>query len=306
MRPILRGYTTAVVADALSNGLGNRLPDEINAVHHLVSRTNDLAVTMTDFGVPVAARIAVMRDLLESRVHPLVLRVVLRAVQTERADELPTVLHELYEFTRHLHDLGIDELRAEEPELNRTRWRDYAAGFAAAVFEGVDNAAAIEDIEDELFRFARIVESNDALRSALADSGRPVARRRLLLEELLAGKTRTETVRLVGVLFEGHVRDVVASLDFLVEQAAKARGWRVARVRAARDIDAEEQRLLSGAIEHLTNQPVELQITQDPGLLGGAVVQIGDLLVDATARHRLEQLQEHLLGTEGTTRGAHN
>jgi F-type H+-transporting ATPase subunit delta len=101
------------------------------------------------------------------------------------------------------------------------------------------------------------------------------------------------------------VRDLVASLYWLVEQAARARGWRVARVRTARAIDAEEQRSLAGALERLADQPVELQITEDPDLLGGAVVQIGDLLVDATARHRLEQLQEHLLGTEGTTRGAH-
>jgi ATP synthase F1 delta subunit len=305
VHPSLRGYTTAVLVDAARTARGGELADQTNAVAHLVSRTNDLAVAITDFGVPVAARRAVLEDLLRSRVDPLVLRLVLRAVTTERADELPTTLHELYELVRHLHELGPEELRAEEPTLSRTGWREFAAGYAAAVFESVEQTSEIEEIEDELFRFTRIVESQPALRDALSDPTRTVAGRQALLETLLGGKVRPATLRLVAVLLQGHVRDLVASLDWLVEQAARARGWRVARVRSARPIDDAERQNLSGALERLTNQPVELQVTEDRDLLGGAVIQIGDLLVDASARHRLEQLQEHLLGTEGT-RGAQN
>ena len=62
----------------------------------------------------------------------------------------------------------------------------------------------------------------------------------------------------------------------------------------------------AAALERLAGAPVELQVFVDESLLGGATVQIGDLLVDATIRHRLEQLQEHLLGAEGETRGAHH
>jgi F-type H+-transporting ATPase subunit delta len=306
LHPALRGYLTAVVGDAVRAEVGDRLADEINAVAHLVSRTGDLAVTLTDFGVPLAARKAVLSDLLSERVHPLVLRVVLRAVETERAEELPTVFHDLYELARHMHELGPQELRAEEPILGRTAWRQYASGFAAAVFEGVADTSGIEDIEDELFRFTRIVEANPGLRVALADPTTPVTGRRQLIDDLLSGKVRGETLQLVTVLLEGHVRDVVASLDWLVEQAAQARGWRVARVRAARRIDDDERRQLAQELQRISGQPVELQVTEDPSLLGGAVVQIGDLLVDASAQHRLDQLEEHLLGTEGTTRGAQN
>ena len=61
---------------------------------------------------------------------------------------------------------------------------------------------------------------------------------------------------------------------------------------------------LEEALRRLTGLPVELQVTVEPDLLGGVVVEVGDLLVDASAAHRLEQLQEHLLGPEGATRGA--
>ena len=49
---------------------------------------------------------------------------------------------------------------------------------------------------------------------------------------------------------------------------------------------------------HLTGNPVDLQVTIDPALLGGVVVQVGDLLVDSSTRHRLDELKEHLLVSE--------
>ncbi|HEY5251596.1 MAG TPA: F0F1 ATP synthase subunit delta, partial [Acidimicrobiales bacterium] len=130
--------------------------------------------------------------------------------------------------------------------------------------------------------------------------------RRELVAGLLDGKAHVTTIRLVGEALRGRTRDIVATLDWLVVQAAQARGWRVARVRAAREVTEGERQELSEALQRLAGTPVELQVFVDEKLLGGATVQIGDLLVDATIRHRLEQLQEHLLGAEGETRGAHH
>jgi F-type H+-transporting ATPase subunit delta len=300
----LRGYATAVIAGIARDAIGADVAEDLNAIAHLVSRTNVLAVTLTDFGVPVDARRAVLEDLLEGRVHPVARRIVLRAVETERADELPTVLHELYEFARHLHELDEQELEAEEPIAGATVWRQYASGYSAAVFESVAEVSHLEEIEDELFRFARVVESTPSLAQALRDSTVPVDARERLLDDVLHGKVLSESLRLAKVTVQGRVRDVVSALDWLVEQAAHARGWRVARVRTALPIDAEEQSDLAGALQRLTHRPVELQVLEEPELLGGAVVQIGDLLVDASARHRLEQLEEQMLRPDTMTRGA--
>lgn len=306
MHQFLRGYTVAVLDDVARDPLGEQIAEDLNAVAHLVSRTNELAVALTDFSVPAGARREILHDLLTGRVRPEALRLVLRAVDTERTDEFPTILHELYELARHLHELERREFRADEPIVSRTAWRKYMAGFADAVFESAAGVTELEEIEDELFRYTRVVESTPALRDALSDAARSVDEREAVVRDLLEGKALPATVRLACVPLQGRVRDLVGSLDWLVEQTARARGWRVARVRSAQAIDASERTSLAEALERITNHPVELQVTEDASLVGGAVIQIGDLLVDATARHRLEQLQEHLLGIEGTTRGAHN
>jgi len=301
----LRGYTTALLTDVARDPLGAQIAEDVNAIAHLVSRTNELAVVLTDFAVPTSARKAVLQDLLATRVHPLALKIVLRAVDTGRVEELPTVIHELYELARHMHDLPPEELRAEEPIVSRTAWREYVAGYADAVFEDVPETSDLEEIEDELFRFARVVESTNALRSVLADTTVAIESREQILDDLLRDKVRPATLRLVKVTIQGRVRDLAASLDWLAEHAARARGWRVARVYTGLPIDADEHRILSAALERLTSQPVELQILAAPEILGGAVIQIGDLLVDSSAERRLEQLEENLLKHEGATRGAH-
>jgi len=185
--------------------------------------------------------------------------------------------------------------------LGRTAARHMIAGYATAVFETLGSVSDLDEIEDELFRFARLVESTPALRGALTDRSLPLGLRGGVVDDLLAHRVRPATVRLVKEALRGRARDVVATLDWLVVQAAQARGWRVARVYAARAVDEDERRELAEALERLAGAPVELQVFEDESLLGGATVQIGDLLVDASVRHRLEQLQEHLLGAEGDT-----
>jgi F-type H+-transporting ATPase subunit delta len=300
----LRGYLTALLGDVARDALGEQIAEDVNAVAHLVSRNNALAVALTDFAVQASARKAVLEDLLATRIHPIALKLVLRAVDAARVEEFPTVLHELYELARHMHDLPPEELRAEEPIVSRTAWREFVAGYSEAVFEGVTETSELEEIEDELFRFARVIESSPSLRTVLSDPTLPLERREQILIDLLEDKVRPATLRLIRTTIQGRVRDLASSLDWLAEQAARARGWRIARVFTGLPLDADEHRILAEALERVTRQPVELQVTAAPDILGGAVIHIGDLLVDASVQRRLEQVEEHLLRLEGATRGA--
>lgn len=307
MKPVLRGYATAVLESARADGVATLVADELGQVERLVSGTPSLGIALTDTLVPSDARRSVVTELLEARVNPLTLRLVVRVVDTESAPEITVGLHDVAELALLMQGRSDDETTTDDqPLLGRTAARQLIAGYARAVFETLASATELDDIEDELFRFARVVESTPALRSALVDRSIPLPVRRGVVSELLQSRAHPATVQLVAEALRGRARDFVATLDWLVVQAAQARGWRVARVRAARDVDAGERQELAGALERLAGAPVELQVFVDESLLGGATVQIGDLLVDASIRHRLEQLQEHLLGAEGETRGAHH
>jgi hypothetical protein len=55
--------------------------------------------------------------------------------------------------------------------------------------------------------------------------------------------------------------------------------------------------MLTDSLAGLTGRPVELQVVIDEALLSGALIRIGDLQVDATARGRIDALREHLVPT---------
>jgi len=307
VKPVLRGYATAILESARAEGNATLVADELGQVERLVAGTPALGIALTETVVPVAARHAVVTDLLSTRVASATLRLVVRIVETESAPEITVALHDVAELALMMQGRTEDEAASDdELLLGRTSARQMIAGYAMAVFETLPSAADLDDIEDELFRFARVVESAPALRSALTDRTLPLTVRRGIVTDLLDSRAHPATSRLVKEALRGRTRDLVATFDWLVVQAAQARGWRVARVRAARDINEGERQELSDALARLAGAPVELQVFVDERLLGGATVQIGDLLVDATIRHRLEQLQEHLLGAEGETRGAHH
>jgi len=294
----LRGYVTAVLRarPAAEHGA---LADQLQAVADLVTTNADLASTLSDVAVPSAVRRAVVSDLLASKVAEPVLRIVLHAEASEHPANLLSALHSAAELARLRADLPDEADAADDRPIGHGALRRLLGGMVAAVLETVPNVADIEEIEDELFRFSRIVAASPQLASVLADWSVPAGQRAELASSLLAGKTTAATVALVTAAVRLRTRDVVVVLDWLAEQAAAARGWRVARVRAAMEVDDDARRRLGDAMAKLTGKPVEVEVTVDPALLGGARVEIGDLLVDATTRHRLDLLQDELRNPDG-------
>ena len=107
-------------------------------------------------------------------------------------------------------------------------------GYARALFEVARAEGTIDEVEDELFRFARSFESSDALRNALTDEMVPAGKRQAIVEDLLGGKATPTTTQLVSmVVGSGRGRDLPAIIDKLVERAASSKDLAVAEVRSA-------------------------------------------------------------------------
>ena len=300
MNPALQGYLAAMEETLTADGGLADAGAQIDAFADIVEGNNALLLAVNDGSVPVPARRAVLDRLLEGKVRPEVARLVHQAVSVVPAGEVVTTFRWI---GSHLDRLATRAAATavepfDEEVLGRLGSRNRVSGYAAAVFEGC-TVADLEEIEDQLFRFARTVEADRRLRGALGDRDLPVAVRQEVIAKLLDGKVLPATVRLASYAARGgRARDIVSTLDALVEDAARARGWRVARVSAADAVDDGQQRDLSDALALLTGNPVDLQVTVDPDLLGGVVVQVGDLLVDSSTRHRLDELKEHVLASE--------
>ena len=166
-------------------------------------------------------------------------------------------------------------------------------GYADALFAVAAAEGDLAAVEDELFRFAQALRSDDQLGSTLADQGVPVSRRQQVVEDLLGGRASATTTALVSmVVGAGRATDLPAIVDALVERSAASRNKSVATVRSAIDLTAEQRDRLASAINTRTGRDVEIRGVIDPTVLGGVVTEIGDDIIDGSVRRRLNQLRE--------------
>ena len=168
-------------------------------------------------------------------------------------------------------------------------------GYARGLFEIARAEGTLDEVEDELFRFARSYESSDTLSAALTDEQIPAAKRQAIVEDLLGGKATGTTTQLVSmVVGAGRGRDLPAIIDKLVARASAAKNLEVAEVRTAVALTADQQARLGAALANATGKQLNLKVVVDPSVLGGVVATVGDTVIDGSVRTRIEQLKSRL------------
>jgi F-type H+-transporting ATPase subunit delta len=166
-----------------------------------------------------------------------------------------------------------------------------------AVLAIAERDEVIEDVEDELFRFARVLSAEPAFRDLLADVAQPVDRRLELLNGLLSEKVQAVTLQLLQQtvrLPRGRMLDALA--ERLAELAAERRGRSVALVTAAALLTAEQERRLTEDLSRIYGRSIDVQVELDPSLLGGLVIRVGDEVIDGSVAARLAEARQRLAG----------
>jgi len=293
VRESIRGYADGVFEDAAASGDLRQVVDDLAGVVRLVADNENLRGVLADPGVPVSGRRAVVEDLLASRVRPDTLRLILFALASDRAPEVTDNLAALAAWARRAQRMEEAGRREAEDPVGRMAARERLEGYAAAILERVAERGSLAEVEDELFRFARVVESNDELKAVLTDRAIAADARAGVVGDLLSAKAQAPTVRLASYSARsGSPRDFVGLLDWLVELAAAEADRRVAEVRSAVELSDDERSRLAAALGWLTGRTVEVRDAVDARLLGGFVATVGDTVVEGSVRHRLEQLRE--------------
>jgi F-type H+-transporting ATPase subunit delta len=168
-------------------------------------------------------------------------------------------------------------------------------GYAKAMFEIARAEGTLDEVEDELFRFARSFETSDSLRNALTDEMIPADRRQAIVEDLLGGKTTSTTAQLISmVVGSGRGRDLPAIIEHLVQRASSAKNLEVAEVRTAVALTADQQARVAAALANATGKQLNLKVVVDPSVIGGIVATVGDTIIDGSVRTRLDQLKARL------------
>lgn len=289
MLPSLEGFAAALLG-RLDEGSLATLVGDLQAFSATIAARGDLSAVLTDTSLTPVVRGQVVGELVRDKVSEPATRLCVYAATKVPAQDMPSAIDELAHAARAFAESGA----VPHAVLSLLDARRRVAGYADAVLDEVDTEN-FTAVEDDLFRWARTVEGNIELRRVLLDRDAPLASRLGLAEQLLGGKVEPVSLELARfAIAGGRPRDLVGTLDFLVDYVALSRDWRVARVHTARELTDDNKRQLVDTLAALTGRSVELQVAEEPGLLSGVLVEIGDLRLDATTRGRLATLREAL------------
>lgn len=151
-------------------------------------------------------------------------------------------------------------------------------------------------LADELFSISQLVDSEADLRGALSDPTRSVADKGALLSGLLEGKALAATQRLAVLALNGSHRTVTVALGEYQKIAAAVKDESVAKVRVARELSAADRDRLQNALSAQYGRPVHLNVSVEPGLVGGLRVEIGDDVIDGSVSSRIDDARRRLAG----------
>jgi F-type H+-transporting ATPase subunit delta len=271
----VRGTSRASFADlterltaegAMSARTATRLGDELFAVVGLLDTEHGLRRALSDPGKPAAEKGAVVGALLHGKVAPRTEALVAAAAESRWASPGDMVD-------------AIEQLAIE------------AMVLAADADNGLD------ELEDGLFRFGRVVAGQPDLRAALTDTSLPADRKGDLLDALLDGKVAAVTLSLIRqMVMHPRGRSLTAALDLCAGIAARRREQLIAVVRSAVELSAAQRRRLAEALAASYGHDVHLNVVIDPSVVGGMSVQIGDELIDGTTATRLAEVRRKLAG----------
>ncbi|HVM27206.1 MAG TPA: F0F1 ATP synthase subunit delta [Mycobacteriales bacterium] len=254
---------------SLPDGAGSgEVSDGLFAVAGLLDREPSLRRALSDPASTPGSRRQLVQNLLGSQLAPLPLQV------------LQDVVEQPWSSPVDLRD-GVEKVAA------------------TAALRAAEGSGELDDVEDELFRFARLLEREPALRAALTDPGLPAERKSAILTDLLGGKAKETTVQLVDVsVNRRRGRSLEDLLEELSTLAAQRRERYVAHVRVALPLDATQTSRLQSSLARIYGREVQLQVDVDPTVVGGVQVRVGrgpdTEVLDGTVTRKLEAARRGL------------
>ena len=174
--------------------------------------------------------------------------------------------------------------------------RPAARRYADAVFGLASQDNSHDAWAADLDRLAALLDVPLAAK-ALTSPAVPASRKLAVIDAEVPG-LRPQTHNLIYLLLHRDRLELLPEIAVAFRELLnRARGIATAHVTTAVALDDAARQLLAARLSRYLGQQVELVPTVDPGIMGGVVARVGDLLLDGSVRGRLEGLRRRLAAT---------
>lgn len=172
-----------------------------------------------------------------------------------------------------------------------------ARPYAKAVFESACDAKSLTQWSEILLALSQVV-SDAAAQDFFSNPASTLKQQKELLMSAFSSHLKEHAVlaRLVDVLVEqGRVWVVPTLFEEFQALCADYKKTMQVQVRSFNPLSSKQEQALIKRLSQRLQREVSLEVSIDPALLGGAVIQAGDLVIDGSVRGKLNTLYTELV-----------
>ena len=171
---------------------------------------------------------------------------------------------------------------------------EIAQVYSRSLFEVAKEQGKLDDIREQLGEFADALDANRELQVFFFSPY-------FSTEEKKDGLARAVTqadeilINFLGLLLDKHRMPVVFRIRRqLDERWEEENAMLRVEVTSAVELDDSVVRQIGNRVGEQTDRKVELASRVDPDILGGIVLRVGNSIIDASIRNRLDQLRREV------------
>lgn len=168
--------------------------------------------------------------------------------------------------------------------------------YANALADIAIAQGAAEEVKQQLGGFGALYAESADLRNFLASPAVTRQAKHRVIDKLLTRIGGSKILRNFLFVVADHQRThVLPEMIAAFQEVMRERqGITEAQISSAVALNALQKAEMEFTLERLTGKRVEAKFSLEPGLLGGAVVRVGDTVYDGSLRSRLNELRTRL------------
>ena len=181
-----------------------------------------------------------------------------------------------------------------------------ARSYATALFRTAQKQGILQRVREECRVLGEVARGKQKGLTIFMESPQISTEDKMaVFDRVLRPRVSQVLLKLIHLLVTRERRGVFADITELFElMVEEAEGIDHATVETARELRMQDKLRLKDALEKYTRRRLKIDFVVDPRLIGGLIFRYGDVLIDNSLRHGLDEIQERLRKTQVIRAGA--
>lgn len=173
--------------------------------------------------------------------------------------------------------------------------RTVARRYASALYQEADHNGVVDDVDEDVELLRTSLDDNRELSRFFESPVIPNDKKEAVIQSLLSDKVAALTLNFLRLLVRKDREAMVAAiLEQYHDLRDEQRGIVDVHARVAKSLSEDDREALTDTLETKTGKSVRLHVHEEPDLIGGIIIRIGDHVFDGSVRNKLSSLRERM------------